>query len=115
MHNILDNCLKNNKNKIKHEMADNNKFVVYLYVLKIFCNMPICHIQQRNIFIFRSICRDIFNCIRRYFEFDRFLSVKISRNFKRSSTPYILSYSKIKYKHLFYKLESIFMNFHRFF
>jgi len=44
----------------------------------------------------------------------RFLFIKISRNFKRSPT-YILSFSKIKYKHLIYKLEGIFMNFYRFF
>jgi len=46
---------------------------------------------------------------------DRFLFMKIFRNFKRFLTPYILSFSDIKYKHLFYKLESIFLNFYRFF
>jgi len=41
--------------------------------------------------------------------------MKISRNFDRCPTPYILSFSKIKYKHLFYnKLESIFRTFYRF-
>jgi len=35
--------------------------------------------------------------------------MKISCNFERSIIPYILSFSKIKYKHLFYKLESIFI------
>jgi len=39
--------------------------------------------------------------------------MKISRNFEGS--PYILSFSKIKYKHLFYKLEGTFMNVYRFF
>jgi len=42
-------------------------------------------------------------------------SMKLSRNFERSPIPYILSFSKIKYKHLFYKHESIFMNFYRLF
>jgi len=51
---------------------------------------------------------------RRYFESDRFLSMKISRNFESFLVSYILSFSEIKYKHLFYKLESIFMNFYRF-
>jgi len=37
--------------------------------------------------------------------------MKISRILERSPTSYILSSSKIKYKHLFYELESIFMNF----
>jgi len=44
----------------------------------------------------------------------RFLFMKISRNFERSLTPYILSLFKM-YKHLFYKHESVFMNFYRFF
>jgi len=42
-------------------------------------------------------------CTNGYFGSDR--SMKISRNFERSLTPYILFFSKIKYKHLFYKLE----------
>jgi len=41
--------------------------------------------------------------------------MKISCNFQKFLVLYILSFSKIKYKHLFYKLESIFMNFYRFF
>jgi len=36
---------------------------------------------------------------------DRSLFMKISRSFEKSPTPYILSFFKIKYKHLFYKLE----------
>jgi len=43
------------------------------------------------------------------------ISMKISRNFEKSSFSYILSFSKLKYKYLFYKIESIFMNFYRFF
>jgi len=49
-----------------------------------------------------------------YYESDRFLSVK-KFLVTLKDPPYILSFSKMKYKHLFYKLESIFMNFHRFF
>jgi len=55
------------------------------------------------------------NPFRRHFKSDRFLSMKISHNLKKSLTPYVLSFSKIKYKQLFYKLESIFMNVYRFF
>jgi len=41
--------------------------------------------------------------------------MKIYHNFERLLTPYIISFSKIKIKHLFYKLESIFRIFCEFF
>jgi len=35
--------------------------------------------------------------------------MKIYRNFEEFLTPYILSFSKIKIKHIFYKLESLYL------
>jgi len=84
--------------------------VIFFYNKKCFVHKSLWKISKQYLMV------DAFNPYNHVKnQFDRFLSMKISRNFKKSLTLYILSFSKIKYKHLFYKLKSIFINFYRLF